>query len=395
MNCRNRHRSHAPQPLPSAESIKLKMWQIVSRHEQLKVAFHQLHSQIRTGLLEAEEVFASLATPLTKLVGLKTVEMAAEGRFSTIFTSVDRFPSQQENYMVRATTAGNEFMERQKLQLMQLISLLKKIEAQVNLSQRSISQNLSDHQADMEKFFLKAFAYISSTHQSGPSNELFHVMLKILRATFNQVVAALESVEVGIDDLIRELAQKMCGPMVEYANGLKVEIRAGTCSRLLEVIKEMDGAMKVRELELEEARKRARSAEEGRIKAMNMLMKLGKAGGKMTMSSPGLLMEDIKESGEHSTREKSLGTKADQGKDEDLLWELLRKKRKCHVPDSPLGPNELLGIGTCSKKLKATRLLPPLGNRPVTRSASKTAKLQSSLSSYRLLLGSSPSTAIN
>lgn len=40
-------------------------------------------------MMEAEEVFASLAIPLMKLVGLKTAEMSTEGRFSTIIIQTD------------------------------------------------------------------------------------------------------------------------------------------------------------------------------------------------------------------------------------------------------------------------------------------------------------------
>lgn len=51
MNPRKTPRSHGDPP-PSSESVQNKLWRIVSRHEQVKVAFRQLHSQIRTGLLE-------------------------------------------------------------------------------------------------------------------------------------------------------------------------------------------------------------------------------------------------------------------------------------------------------------------------------------------------------
>lgn len=39
--------------------------------------------------MEAEDVFASLAIPLMKLVGLKTVEMATEGRFTSFIIQTD------------------------------------------------------------------------------------------------------------------------------------------------------------------------------------------------------------------------------------------------------------------------------------------------------------------
>ncbi|KAL3655102.1 hypothetical protein CASFOL_000888 [Castilleja foliolosa] len=390
MNLRSRSRSHATTPpFPSAEAIKSKLWRIVSRHEQLKVAFYQLHSQIKTGLLEAEEVFASLAIPLTKLVGLKTVEMAAEGRFSNIVTAVDRAQSQEENYMIRATTAGDELMERQKLQLMQLIRLLKKIEFQVNSSQNSIVQNLTDHQARIKMFVLKAFKYVSAIHQSNQRNDLPHMMLKILKATYDQVGVALGSVEAGVDDMICELAGKMCNPMVEYVNGLKVELKAGACSRLLDVVKEMDGAMKVREFELDQARNQTRLAEQSRVEALGKLMKSEEMARKMAVSL-GLVIEDSPKSEEILAQKKPLSSKDDQAKDENLLWELLRKKRKCQVPDSPLGPKELLGIGTHNKKLKTTRAIATVSHRPVTRSRSNTPDVQSSFIKSRMLLGSSP-----
>ncbi|KAL9170004.1 hypothetical protein ABFS82_04G116300 [Erythranthe guttata] len=372
---------------PSVDSVQIKLRRIVSSHEQLKIAFDQLHRQIRTGLLEAEDVFASLAIPLMNLVGLKTVEMAAEGRFSTVITSIDRSHSQEENYMNRATKAGDELMERQKLQLMQLISLLKKIEALVNSSQKNIFQNLSDHRVFMKKFFLKAFTYISAIHQSGQSKDLCQMMLKILKATFDQVGVALGSVEVGVDDLICELAEKMCNPMVEYVNGLKVEMKTGTCSSLLEVVKEMNGAMKVRDFELEEARKQARLAEQSRIDALSKLKKSEEAAQKLTLSL-GLLIGDAPESEENLTEKKPLSIKEDQAKDDNLLWELLRKKRKCQVPDSPLGPKELLGIETCNKRLNSTRGIPSFSQRPVTRSRSKKPDL---FVNSRMLLCSSPS----
>ncbi|KAB5529403.1 hypothetical protein DKX38_019484 [Salix brachista] len=68
-----------------------KLTKIVSLHEQMRISYQQLKSQIDTGLVCIKqkkclrlEVFASLSIPLMKLVGLKTVDMASEGRFTTI-----------------------------------------------------------------------------------------------------------------------------------------------------------------------------------------------------------------------------------------------------------------------------------------------------------------------
>lgn len=186
--------------------------------------------------------------------------------------------------MKKAMKAGNELMERQRLQLTQLISLLQKIEAQVKSSQQSIFEDLANHQAFIKELFIKASTVVSSVHQSGGSNDLSQVMLKILKSTFAQVGAALGSVEVGVEDLITGLADKMCNPMVQYVHGLKLEMQKGTHSCLLEVVKEMHETMQVRRLELEEARNHTRLAEQGRIEALSRLTQSEETAKKLTMS---------------------------------------------------------------------------------------------------------------
>ncbi|KAL3835418.1 hypothetical protein ACJIZ3_010154 [Penstemon smallii] len=385
-------RSRAVQS-PSTEILQFKLSKLISRHEQLKISFNQLNSQIRTGLLEAEDVFASLAIPLMQLVGLKTVQMASEGRFNTILTSVGHSHSQEEDFVDRALTAGNELIERQKLQLMQLIKLLRNIEAQVNSSQNNIFERLANHQNYIRKFFLKAFTYVSEIHQSSPRNDISLMMLKLLKATFDQVGDALGSVEVGVDDLTRELADKMCNPMVEYVNSLKTEMKAGTCSRLLEVVKEMDGAIKVRKFELEETRRKAMLAEQSKMESLSKLREAEETTRKLTISL-GVLTGDSIESEETSTQQQVSIVKEDKAKDDNLLWELLRKKRNRQVPDSPIGPKGLLGVGTSDKRLSVTRVTPSLDHNHVTKSQSKGLQPQSSFMKSRMVLGSSPSATI-
>nr|GEW01000.1 cingulin like [Tanacetum cinerariifolium] len=67
------HRSSRSQNLqqssPSMAKLRLKLAQVASRHDQLKLSFNNLKSQIETGLFEAEDVLCSLAVPLVKIVG--------------------------------------------------------------------------------------------------------------------------------------------------------------------------------------------------------------------------------------------------------------------------------------------------------------------------------------
>ncbi|KAJ0571079.1 hypothetical protein HanHA300_Chr05g0185441 [Helianthus annuus] len=95
-----RLRSRTASQSPSMAKLHLKLARIISRQDQLKISFNHLKSQIKIGLLEAEDVFSSLAVPLMKLVGLKTAEMAEEGRSSTIFMKIC------SNYQVNCLTVA-------------------------------------------------------------------------------------------------------------------------------------------------------------------------------------------------------------------------------------------------------------------------------------------------
>lgn len=258
------------------------------------------------------------------LFSLETYRYEGKSRVSVKYMQREASTDyKDENYMSRAMIASNELKDRQKQQLIRLIDLLRKIEAQVNSSQKSIFQSLADHQASIQNFFLEALTYASSIHQSNQKNDLSLVMLKLLKAASDLIIGALGSVEVQVDDLIHELATHMCNPMVEYVNVLKVEMKSGTCSHLLEVVKEMDSMMIARKFELEEARKRARLAELSRVEALSKLREMEETTQKMTLY-PGLLIK-AKEEPENVTQQEAT--------DDTLIWELLRKKRKC-LPNS-------------------------------------------------------------
>lgn len=252
--------------------------------------------------------------PISRVVAMHSVKefhlfkylMTSVAVYSELFdifepTLHDYCEFQDENYMNRAMIASNELKDRQMQQLIRLIDLLRKIEAQVNSSHKSIFQSLADHQASIQNFFLKALTYASSIHQSNQKNDLSLVMLKLFKAASDLIVGALGSVELQVEDLIHELATHMCNPMVEYVNVLKVEMKSGTCSHLLEVVKEMDSVMIAKKFELEEARKKARLAELSRVEALSKLREMEETTQKMTLY-PGLLIK-AKEEPENMTKQ--------------------------------------------------------------------------------------------
>ncbi|XP_027169701.1 uncharacterized protein LOC113769454 [Coffea eugenioides] len=368
------------------------------------------------------------------LVGLKTGEMADEGRFSSIIINDKNnyYPSNYKererngdkseevcsrlvvamrgmdenlrigkfeglNVAAKATKACKELIHKQKLQLMQLVQLLKQIEAQVNSSQDDIFQTLADQRASIQKLFQQAVAYVYATHQSCQSNGTSINMVKLLKITYDHVDSALGSVEIGVENLMTKLGDKMCNPMVQYVNELKTDVVTGTCPNLLAMVEEIGGEMRLRSLQLEEARKKVRAVEKSRIDALN---KLRETEGRMEMlkEEQRFLSEINDGSRGHSVSEKSvklLYAEEDQAKDEKLLWELLRKKRKLQVPDSPFGAKELLGIGTCERYLRSKRAVSPISCRPNKTSQLAGVSPQTPRIEFRTPLGSSPSTTIH
>ncbi|OMO52341.1 hypothetical protein COLO4_37262 [Corchorus olitorius] len=281
----------------STTDIRIKFTRLVSRQEELKVAFNQLKSQIKIGLAEAEDVFASLAVPLMKLVGLKTEEMADEGRFTTIIVDNDLSPNMLRNGLIAESPvisptadggewnnqiqrkeescatkfkiAREEFFEKQKSQLMQLVHLLRQVENRVNFHQDDILQGLTTQRGSLQKLFQKVVYCISSFHSQ--NNDTFLITLKLLQVLFEKTDEVLCSVEDGMQGLMQDLTGQMCNPMVEYVKNLKADLKTGTCANLLAVVDEMECSTRNGRIELEEVRKRLRVAEEGRIKALCQL----------------------------------------------------------------------------------------------------------------------------
>ncbi|KAK1563886.1 hypothetical protein Q3G72_034682 [Acer saccharum] len=96
-------------------------------------------------------------------------------------------------------------------------------------------------------------------------------MLKLLQGIFDYMSIVFDSVESGVEELMQSLAAHMCNPMVEYVKGLKADMKFGTCMRLLATVEEMEMELRNGRLELEEAKKRIRVAEEGKVEALSKL----------------------------------------------------------------------------------------------------------------------------
>ncbi|KAM0018691.1 hypothetical protein Hdeb2414_s0026g00676811 [Helianthus debilis subsp. tardiflorus] len=170
--------------------------------------------------------------------------------------------------------AGNELIHKQKLQLIQLVQLLKQVESCVNSSQKNMFQTIDNHKDRIHMFLRKAVAYISVTQQSSDSSydrHAFNITLKLLKAIYDHVTEALSSVEGGVDNLISRLTDEMCKPMIEYVKSYKAELTAGTCPQLLVALEDMRGVARDGRVELQQARKMVRVAEEKNAEVLSML----------------------------------------------------------------------------------------------------------------------------
>ncbi|RZC79443.1 hypothetical protein C5167_003632 [Papaver somniferum] len=278
---------------PLMADLRTKMLKIVHHQRQLKTSFHNLKSQIKTGLLDAEDVFTSLSIPLMKLVGLKTEEMAEEGRSSTFYMESDSdqfnfqhpskspFPAEERDqveeevsYSARVRKARKEVMEKQRAQLQKLVYLLRKIEIHVNTRQDDILETLNHHSSSIHRTFQKSASYLVNVHRIDQtnSNQLIVTVLRLLKGIFEQMNLVTKSVEDGVKDLIRELAEQMCVPMVGYVQEIKAEMATGgTLKTLIDVVGEMDRVILDGRLKLEEAKKEARIEQARKFEALSRL----------------------------------------------------------------------------------------------------------------------------
>lgn len=162
--------------------------------------------------------------------------------------------------------AGKEIIEKRKVQFVHLVKLLRQIESQVNSSQDEILQNLENHHGFLQKSIQKSIGLVATLDSENHDTTV--ITVRLLQTISHHVTTVLRSVKDGVGDLIQALSHQMCNPMLEYAKGLKDDMKNGACVRLLAMADEMEKVMKDGRIELEDARKKARLAEEGKIEAL-------------------------------------------------------------------------------------------------------------------------------
>ncbi|XP_068664878.1 uncharacterized protein [Aristolochia californica] len=281
-------------------NLRLKLSRLVRCHEESKAAFQRLKSQIEISLHEAEEVFASLSVPLMRFVGLKTEEMALEGRSSFIVFESDSqrlscrglaesedltrsstpddgvhcLPTLEDGqrYQARIVRARQELTAESRLHLQHLASLLRQIEDDVNSALDDYHQRLDDRHLAIQKLFQKSKAFLDTVHHGNRDPKvIFVATCKILAAVYEKVGSVFDSVKEDADELIGELGSRMCTPLAGHAKRLKADGRVGSTARLVSLAEELGRLARFRAAEAGEARRKANEAEEGRLEAERRL----------------------------------------------------------------------------------------------------------------------------
>ncbi|KAJ6748306.1 hypothetical protein OIU79_029422 [Salix purpurea] len=298
---------------------------------------------------------------------------------------------QGENFAAGAAMAGKEIIEKRKVQFVHLVKLLRQIESQVNSSQDEILQNLENHHGFLQKSIQKSIGLVSTLDSENHDTTV--ITVRLLQTISHHVTTVLRSVKDGVGDLIQALSHQMCNPMLEYAKGLKDDMKNGACVRLLAMANEMEKVMTDGRIELEDARKKARLAEEGKIEALCKLKETVRRVRKLSEHLTSL-SEPKRGLGDSSFSEKFSDMEEDRTKDDKLLWGILKKKRKFKVPESPLGPEVLLYFGATKGTHKRKQVRPLFNHRPARRSCTSGPSPKTPLLNSLIPLGSSPS-AVN
>ena len=106
-----------------------------------------------------------------------------------------------------------------------------------------------------------------------------------------------------MDNLINRLAEQMCQPMMEYVKSVKAEMTTGTCPRLVGTLENIRKVTRDGRVELEQARKKVRLAEERKLEALSKLKESEERLKKMRQYM-GLSINDKKESTDHHSKNK-------------------------------------------------------------------------------------------
>ncbi|KAL0789488.1 hypothetical protein Bca101_005734 [Brassica carinata] len=351
----------------AAPDLRDKLATLVDRNEKVKTAYHQLQSQIASGLAEERHHMDD------------TAQNGA--RSDDLNNQILR--SKEENYAAKVDSARKEIVHNHKGQLRQLVHMLRQIETQVNSHRGDIVQMLDDGRNSFQEFIQKSLYYLSSVHSR--NDDTFPATVKLLRILFNNINELLGSVDTGVTDLMQALSKNMCNPMSKYVGNLAADVKVGPCVQLMKVVNEMERANADTRRELEDARERIRLAEERKMEALSRLKKAEDQVQRMTSSARFLLPSSQEKQEEHSVNGKRICTEGSRESEEKLLWNLLSKRRKHQEPESPMGPKELIRqAGTKHKPLVQSRRM----TRSQTRLSSPTGRPDALIP-----LGVSPSAA--
>ncbi|XP_031487366.1 uncharacterized protein LOC116255632 isoform X2 [Nymphaea colorata] len=250
--------------------LRQKLDHVVRLHEESKSAFRILESHIKAGLLEAEEIFASLSVPLMRLVDLKSKEMAVEGRSCTIVVK-DSVCKDAGKVASGAESESRRIAESEERRFNQLISFLRTTESTVNSHLEAIHQRLANRRSSLHKAHQAIVSRLANASQEAAASTPLLLAINVQRATFRSFDGALLSVGGEVQSAICRMAEDVCRPLLGLAREMKADGVAEASRRLMAAVVEMEAVVTRRGVELEEARRRIQAEEEANRSARKRL----------------------------------------------------------------------------------------------------------------------------
>ncbi|MCO5594311.1 hypothetical protein L7F22_048340 [Adiantum nelumboides] len=234
-----------------------------------KECFRMLKQDLLQGMAEANDIFNSMSVPLVRLVGLKSQQLAEQGRQTSVCLSPPvqseilqaYSPSDlgsdnrkrgcseawqsalsipEEDLTAQAAQHVEEFSLLQKQQLRQLVGVVKAVEKLVRSQEEVITEKFQGCESYLVNLQQSSLVNFKSLHQQvldmrqqdsrvtyrlrvaeQSYQALMSLALKIQESGIDRVRKNLLDVKIEVEGMVNELASSMCKPVVSFLKELR------------------------------------------------------------------------------------------------------------------------------------------------------------------------------
>ncbi|MCO5591688.1 hypothetical protein L7F22_045679 [Adiantum nelumboides] len=234
-----------------------------------KECFRILKQDLLQGMAEANDIFNSMSVPLVRLVGLKSQQLAEQGRQTSVCLSPpvqseilqaysppalgldnrkrrcseawqSALSMPEEDLTAQAAQHVEEFTLLQKQQLRQLVGVVKTVEKLVRSQEEVITERFQGCESYLVNLQQSSLVNFKSLHQQvldmrqqdsrvayrlrvaeQSYQALMSLALKIQESGIDRVRKNLLDVKFEVEGMVNELASSMCKPVVSFLKELR------------------------------------------------------------------------------------------------------------------------------------------------------------------------------